>query len=419
IIFIISLGIAAIQYLPAFEYAENTVRESISFEDSSVFSISPGHLLTLLIPKLFINVSEKAQAYVVSSLEIGEAYGSFWERAIYLGIFPLILLFFSFKEKKNKLIWFFAAMAVFFLVAALGEYTPLYKFIYYCLPGFNKFRIPGRFSGLFSFSTAILAGFGAKVFVAKREIRFPGVLFWLIGLVLIFWILIYTGIFKNINEFTSKVYIYNNMKKQYSIFVLFLSLSLIIVFLRTKKVLSINYLAFFSVILIFIDLFNFGHNFNQSKVSPYQFYPLHTTVVRYLRKESEKETFRIKAIADNQLILRRNSGNIYWFGLIEGYTPLKIKRYAEFLQLPSDRKLDLLNVKYKFDLAEGGGAKLVSNGGYVPRAFMVYKYTLAKEKDSILNILSEEKFDYLDNVILEESPGISMSGEKKRLTINL
>ena len=413
IILIISLGIAAIQYLPSFEYTEYTVRESISFEDSSVFSISPGHLLTLLIPKLFIDVSGKAQTYAVSSLEIGEAYGSFWERAIYLGVFPLILLFFSFKEKKNKLIWFFAAMAVFFLVAALGKYTPLYRFIYYCLPGFNKFRIPGRFAGLFSFSVAMLAGFGANVFFDKKRIKFPRVLFWLIGLVLIFWILIYTGAFKNMNEFTSKIYIYNNMKKQYSIFVLFLFLSLVVVFLRTKKVLSINSLAFFSVMLVFVDLFNFGHNFNQSKVSPRQFYPLHTTAVRYLRKESKKETFRTSAIAGNQLILRRNSGNIYWFGLIEGYTPLKIKRYSEILQIPDDRKLDLLNVKYKFNLTEGGGAQLVSNGGYMPRVFMVYKYTLAQEEDSILGMLSEEKFDYLNEVILEEDPGLANAEKEK------
>jgi len=413
IILIISLGIAAIQYLPAFEYSKYTVRESISFKDSSVFSIHPGYLLTLLVPKLFRDFSGTAQTYVVSSLEIGEAYGSFWERAIYLGIFPFILLFFSFKDRKNKLIWFFAAMAVFFLIAAFGKYTPLYKFIYYCLPGFNKFRIPGRFSGLFSFSMAILAGFGANVFFDKRKIKFPKVLFWLIGLVLIFWILIYTGIFKNISKFTANIDVYKNIKKQYSFFVLFLSLSLVIVFLRTKKVLSMNYLAIFSVMLIFIDLFNFGHNFNQSKISPQEFYTFHE-LVKYFQEESKKEKFRINAIEGNQLILKRNSGNIYQLELIEGYTPLRIKRFVEFSQLPSDRKLDLLNVKYKFSLAkEGGGIKIVSKKGYVPRAFMVYKYTLEKEEDNILDMLSEEEFRYFDEVILEENPLISLSGEKK------
>jgi hypothetical protein len=413
IILIISLGVAAIQYLPAFEYSKYTVRENISFKDSSVLSIHPVHLLTLLVPKLFGTVSGTAQEYV-PFWGGGRAYGAFWEMTIYLGVFPLILLFFSFKDKTNKLIWFFASMSVFFLIAALGKYTPLYKFIYYCLPGFNKFRIPGRFSGLFSFSMAILAGFGANVFFDKREIKFPKVLFWLIGLVLIFWILIYAGTFRNINKFTANIYVYNNIKKQYNIFVLFLSLSLIIVFLKTKKVLSINYLAAFAVMLIFIDLFNFGHNFNKSKVPPQQFYPFNR-LVRYFQEESKKETFRINAREGNQMILKRNSGNIYRLELIEGYTPLRIKRFGEFSQLPSDRRLDLLNVKYKLDLdKEEEVMRLVSNEGYVPRAFMVYKYTLVKEEDNILNMLSKEDFDYLNEVILEKKLQISLSGEEKR-----
>ena len=260
---------------------------------------------------------------------------------------------------------------------------------------------------------AILAGFGANVFFGKKQIRFPRVLFWIIGLVFLFWIFIYTGIFKNINEFTSNVGFYNNIKKQYGIFVLFLFLSVVIVFLRTKKVLSMNFLAVFSVLIIFIDLFNFSHNFNKSKISPQEFYPFNELVI-YLHEASKKERFRVNATEGNRLILKRNSGNIYWLEFIDGYTPLKMKRFAEFSQLPFERRLNLLNVKHKFILAEEeGGVKIISKRGYVPRAFMVYKYTLAKEEDNILDMLSEEEFDYFNDIILEEDPGFSMSGEEK------
>jgi hypothetical protein len=414
IILTISLGIAAIQYLPAFEYSKYTVRESISFKDSAVLSIHPVHLLTFFVPKLFGTVSGTGQVSV-PFWGGGGAYGAFWEMTIYLGIFPLILLLFSFKDSGNKLIWFFTGAAILSLLAALGKYTPLYKFIYYCLPGFNKFRIPGRFSGILSFSTAILAGFGANTLFNKKGIKFPKALFWIIGLVFVIWILVYAGTFKNIDKFTASIYVYNNIKKQYSIFVLFLFLSIVIVFLRTKKLISTNILAAAAIGLIFVDLFNFGHNFNKSKVSPQQFYPFNN-LVRYLQEESKREEFRINARKGSQMILKRNSGQIYRLELIEGYTPLRIRKFVEFSKIPFDRKLNLLNVKYKLNVdMEEGIISLMPNTDYLPRAFVVYKYTLAKEKNEILGILSSGEFDYRNEIILEESPQIALPEGDKNL----
>ncbi len=408
----VSLGTAAIQYLPAFDYSKYTVRSSISFEDSALLSIHPVHLLTFLIPKLFGEVSVTGKPFV-PFWGGGDVYGAFWENAIYVGIFPLVLLFFGFKDRKNKLIWFFTGTAIFFLLAALGKYTPLYKFIYYCLPGFNKFRIPGRFSGVLSFSIAILAGFGANFLFNKKEIKFPKVLFWIIGLVFIFWILVYAGAFRNINEFTRNTRLYRNIIKQYSIFVLFLSLSFALIFLRMKKLIPLNILAASAIGLIFIDLFTFAHNFNKSKVSPQQHYPFNR-LVRFLQEESKREKFRINVRKDHQMILKRNSGNIYRLELIEGYTPLRINRFAEFSKVSFDRKLDLLNAKFKLMLdKDKGSIRLVPNENYLPRAFMVYKYILAKEKNEILKTLSSEKFDYRNEIILEEDPELALPENNK------
>jgi uncharacterized membrane protein YfhO len=417
VILIISLGIAAIQYLPAFEYSKFTVRESISFEASAILSVRPIHLMTLIVPKLFGSFSGTGENSVRFWEEIlWEEYawhGGYWETAIYIGIFSLVLLFFSFKDRKNKLIWFFAGMLLFFFLAMLGKYTPIYKFIYYCLPGFSKFRIPGRFSAGLSFSMAILAGFGANFLFSKKEIKFPKVLFWLIGLVFILWLLVYAGAFRNLNEITRKIHIYENIKKQYSVFVLFFSLSVIIVFLRTKKLLSINVLAFCSIIFIFMDLFNFGHNFNKSEVSSQQYYPF-SPIVRFLQIESRKEKFRIKSREEERMFLQRNSGNIYRLELIEGYTPLKIERFADFLKEPFDRKLDLLNVKYRLEMdKEKGELEFLQSTDYLPRAFMVYKYTIAKEKSEILKILSNKEFDYRNEIVLEEEPVIRLHEEKR------
>jgi hypothetical protein len=413
IILITSLGISAIQYLPAFEYSKYTVRMSISFKESAILSVHPVQLLTFLVPKLFGSVSALSQNSVPFWAGGGE-YGAFWETAIYIGIFPLVLLFFAFKDKRNKLIWFFAFMAALSLFLALGKYALLYKFIYHCLPGFNKFRIPGRFSGILSFSLSILAGFGANNFFDKKDIKFSKAIFWIVGVVFIFWILILAGAFKNINEFTRNINVYHNIQKQYCIFVLFLSLSITIIFLRTKKLLPVNILAALTIVLIFIDLYTFGSNFNKSEISPEQYYPFNS-MVRQLQMESKEEKFRINARKDDYMILRRNSGNIYNLELIEGYTPLRIKRYSEFSEIPFEKKLDLLNVKYRLEIdKEKRMMGLALNTDYLPRAFMVYKYILTKEEKQILKILSGDEFDYRNEIILEESPDIKLPGQEEK-----
>lgn len=411
-ILIISLGISAIQYLPAFEYSQYTVRESMTFEKSAILSVHPSHFITFLAPKIFGTFSGAGETSVPFWGGHG-LYGAFWETAIYIGVFPIILLLFAFKERKNKMVWFFACMTVFFVLALLGKYTPLYEFMYNCLPGFNKFRIPGRFSTVLSFSMAMLAGFGANFIFSKKEIKFPKVIFGFMGLVFIFWILVYMGAFENLNEITRKTYIYDNIKRQYSIFVLFFSISVVIIFLRTRKLLRINILAVSAAVFIFIDLFNFGHNFNKIRISPRELYPEGEAVKR-MQRESKEEKFRINSRHDRVIVWARNSGNVYRLELIEGYTPLKNKRFDRFAEIPSDRFLDLLNAKYKTAINEETGLKnLVFNPGYLPRVFMVYEYTLANDETEALEILSSEEFDYRNETVLEKEPLIEIRSRDK------
>jgi len=112
--------------------------------------------------------------------------------------------------------------------------------------------------------------------------------------------------------------------------------------------------------------------------------------------------------------LKRNSGNIYRLELIEGYTPLRINRFAEFSKVSFDRKLNLLNVKYKLMVDKDKELiRLVPNENYLRRAFMVYKYILEKRKNKILDILSSDEFDYRNEIILEEEPKLVLPENNK------
>ncbi len=93
-----------------------------------------------------------------------------WADFVYVGI-PLLLGFCLFlrskKEWKDKFIIFSLTLA-FFL--ALGKFTPLYKCLYYLLPGFKMFRHPEKFLFWVNF-WLILGGCSGLQFVLSEKER--------------------------------------------------------------------------------------------------------------------------------------------------------------------------------------------------------------------------------------------------------
>lgn len=427
IVVLIGYGIAAIQYIPSYEYSKYTTRASISYEQSTFSSIPPLQLITLLIPKFFGSRTGMGTDSV--PFWFGDASVNFWETCIYIGILPLIFMFFAFREKREKITLFFGGMAILSLLATLGGNTLFYKFIYYILPGFNKFRIPGRFSGIFSFSMAILAGFGADAIFrnkltahestsgqAERQVKqkLPKYFVLIIAATVLYITLFY---FCLTNYISPKNY--TNMLKQNSIFLFFLFSSLMIVLLQVKTNIRPNILKAMSVVILFADLYTFGHNFNASNKNPYGIFA-DTPLTKLLQEKRKRESFRVNMAAENRKKsgdrgVKRNAGNIYRIELIEGYSPLALQRYQNF-NIPLDRKLDLLNVKYRRVLLDEkiGQLELQENSDYLPRAFVVFDYVLASNGKEVLKILSDEKFDYKNKIVLEEKPDIDLRNVEKQ-----
>jgi uncharacterized membrane protein YfhO len=128
-----------------------------------------------------------------------------------------------------------------------------------------------------------------------------------------------------------------------------------------------------------------------------------------LKEEREREFFRINARAGSYMLLRRNQGNLDHVELIEGYEPLRLERF-EYFNIPNERKLSLLNVKYKITI-KNNRAGLDVHPTYLPRAKMYYNFYVVDEKEEVLNILSRDTFDYQNILLLEEEPPIVLNGE--------
>ena len=144
---IAAVSAAAPQFIPSFDYKDESWRGGFTFESFISWSFHPFETLTFLFPNLYGMHSEKYFGYMPMCLT-----------TYFMGSVPFLLLFFlPLKERKKEII-FLSALAGFFLLLSFGGYTPLYS-IFYQIPVLNQFRNPSRFLYVFSFVTAVLGSY--------------------------------------------------------------------------------------------------------------------------------------------------------------------------------------------------------------------------------------------------------------------
>ncbi|MDP2659138.1 MAG: YfhO family protein, partial [Dehalococcoidia bacterium] len=156
----LGLGLAAVQWLPLYELSRFSPRApGLLYSQALEYSLPPVNLITLVSPYFFRG-----------PLRVWWAVWSPWENAIYLGIAPLFLAAVALIWSRNRWTVFFGAGALLSLLVAIAEYLPLNPhYLLFRLPWFDALRAPGRFSYLFTFSMACLAGFGAHWLDVHRE----------------------------------------------------------------------------------------------------------------------------------------------------------------------------------------------------------------------------------------------------------
>ena len=138
----IGAALAAAQLLPTAEYALLSTRAGLGFVESSK-GMPPLQLLQLLIPGAV----------------------SAFSSPLYVGFISLWLAFTVVVARRDRTVGIWVALALLALLDTLGGYSYFYNLLYMFAPGFALFRGQERAAVVFSFSLAILAGYGAEAFV--------------------------------------------------------------------------------------------------------------------------------------------------------------------------------------------------------------------------------------------------------------
>jgi len=407
-----ALGLNAFSYLPAAELAQYTPRSSMSYVDSVEHSINPFFLVKLFCPTFFGIQYPQLRTYWAGP------HGAFWETCIFVGVLPLILALWALRAfRVNRHVQFAAVIAGISLWLALGQYGLLYKLFFYFAPGFDRFRIPGRFSALLSFALALLAAHGWSMLIAlRKEVRrkyFQSGIFFLSGTIFALALLLLALLHTHVLDGFADGKLAEAPIKEAAKTACLVSLAWIaasVVILAITGTLSRAWeksLGVLAILFVFAELYIFGTPFLEGQLSPADLYQ-QNEFVRMFQEEGKKELFRINARSLEQpgiMLLRRNQGSLDRLFLIEGYNPLQLKRRLGEIEV--GRRFDLLNVKYriKVDL-ERELAGFSINRTYLPRAFMVHRWRVIQESEEILSVLDRADFDYRAEAIVEKPPGI-------------
>jgi hypothetical protein len=160
---LLGLGLAAIQLLPAAEFARESQRAGgLDYTKIMTHSFWPLRLLTLFSPDFFGNPAQNNFW----------GYDNYWENAAYIGLIPLLLALYAIWNRiRRRLtqgpIGFLATTAIASLVLAFGWFTPIYPFLYRNVPGFDLFQGPARWLVVTILALCALAGFGMQQLIDR------------------------------------------------------------------------------------------------------------------------------------------------------------------------------------------------------------------------------------------------------------
>ncbi len=403
---VIAIGIFAIQFLPSQELASLSRRDTITFQNSVEGSLTFGHLLTLILPRLFGVTDAMREAKV--PYWNGAFYLS-WETMCYIGIMPLVLaVVAAFGNWKKKYVPFFAAMSLFALLFALGDHFPLYK-IFFSLPLFDKLRTPARMMMVFSFSMTALGGVGLAA-ILKNGIseQTKKALFGILGVVTLVWVMGAMKLFSPQSFMVgapaeaSEAVSWATSLAAFPVLVTLL-IGLMVAF---KKINGIG-LAISVIAITTIELFVYGTGLNATTKDPREAYREQPQLVDMLKQDQEKEFSRARIRGANGMLLKRNQGAYDRIQLLEGYNPLVLQRNAPQCANP-EITADLLNIKWSI-MSNANGTGFGQRTTYLPRVKMYYKTVVKPDEEAKAMLRTDSLFDVRNVILLEEQPSLPVT----------
>jgi hypothetical protein len=326
LIILVGLAIAAAQLLPTLEFISHSLRADLSFQ-----AVSAGLPLTELVSILYP--------------------GFFGGSPIYVGIASLVLVALALTMAKPRpFIYFWAGAGLVSLLTAFGRNLFMYPLFYLIVPGFDAVRQQERIFLVFSFSAAMLAGYGALTLVGpmprvtrqtlmrfEHRFRIAAMILFVITALFIYGATAATARNEPVNLFFGVL--------RHHIFgLVFLGGMLVLLAVRSRRWLSRWWGMALVATWVAFNLFTVNWRFNLADPSePEPFRP--NGAVQFLQQNLTHAPGRV---ASGGLLPGGNSAaSIYNLEDITGNTPLQLAAMERFLsQMPAWRLWQLTNVRY-------------------------------------------------------------------------
>lgn len=432
--------LSAVQLIPTLEAAQHASRVQESYEERVEGGRSPLAPATVLVPDVFGNPVDRPWGRNEFAQNIPGTYG---ETSLYVGIVPFFLAVWAIARRRDAFTAFFAGVALLSLFIFVE--TPLFRLLYQ-LP---LFRIGRQLEAkaMWAFAMAALGALGLEgllnrpAYLERRVLRQTAVAL-LVAASVVVLVFALTGSLFATQEagggpsLASDWYRYNAAN--------FLRFGLLVVacagvlLLWVQGWVKARVLTLMLLVIAMVDLFSFGWKLNPGR-PPDELYPLMDSV-RFL--QSDQSIYRTIRGPLSRKVFPPNSLSVYVVSDVQGYSPVLIDYYVEFLEylekdMTSARRvyslrypasttsalLDLLNAKYivtisdpgeemvslersdpTLDLVYDGEVNVYENEDVLPRAFFVPEFKVVEDRSAALEVLTGDDFDPSAYVILEKEP---------------
>ena len=450
IVTIIALATSFDIYAQILEYTEYSTRgtksiteeqavqtpksESAFYDYATSWSFSPGEVLTFIVPSYFGygNSIYKGALTNNQEVEVNTYFGQmpFVDVAMYMGVLVFFLgLFGMYAARRQPMVQYLTLLIIISLLISFGKnFSPVFDFMFYYFPFFDKFRVPSMILTLIQVSMPILAGIGLMEIISLRKERNQKLLnlikylaFGFSGLLILSFLLngTITSWFmgrvaesvrgqqlSQIGDYIAKVFIGD----------LYICLAMTagtfwLAYGYINNKLSSDMLVLLIFIMTIFDLFRIsgrGAKFVEQKDISGQFNePAYVTAIK---NQNNKEPFRLLNLKEDGSLgtFSQNSNYNMYFLMqdLAGYSGIKPRSYQDYIDIvgPANPTLwRMLNVKYivldKVVNVPGFTPILAQENNYVykneralPRAYFVDKVEV-KEPLNILNDVKNNLFD--------------------------
>jgi len=372
-------GIAIIVPLAfTLQLALNSNRPEIGLKEAYFGSLPPGSFLTLICANLFGTDGPLESFWGPPSPAFGtrDIFLARNMTNLYAGELTLFAIIFAISGRflKDREIRFFTGAAIFFMLYALGRFTPAFE-IFYHIPGVDLWRRPADATFLLGFVFSILAGFSFTL-IQRRETKLTPSQLIVIAFLLFAGVIIFA---------TQKNHLIQAILPL-GISVCFVVAALaLLIFANSDRLKGPALLCSIAVILTGDLVANNGAN-ESTALPPEKFDVLRSDskdpVLLFLQQKMKENTFldrrdRVELAAID--FHWPNIGLVHGFDHDLGYNPIRLKIFGDatgagdHLALPEQRNFSKLYPAYRSLFSDMLGLRFIATGVPIEQIDRNYK----------------------------------------------